>query len=111
VTVTTNGVPTTVAVGATSTVPVVTVANLCTLTKQYVKSSAKYAALTAKQKQAIDASADAACARIQSITPKLTATQKAALIASYKKTVQALVAPGWLTQTQATTLTELANSL
>ncbi len=70
VTVTTNGVPTTVAIGGTSTVPVVTVANLCTLTKQYVKSSAKYAALTAKQKQTIDASADAACARIQSITPQ-----------------------------------------
>ena len=111
VTVMTNGVTTVVAAGATSTFPVVTAQNICTLTKIDVQGSAKYAALTAKQKQAVDALANAACAVVQAITPKLTVKQKAALVASYQQALQTLAAAGWLTKSQAATLAALAASL
>ena len=108
VTVTTNGVATAVAAGATSTLAVVTAQNICNLTKIDIQSSAKYAALTAKQKQAVDALSTGACAIVQAITPKLTAKQKAALVAGYQQALQALTSAGWLTQSQATTLSALA---
>ena len=111
VTVKTNGVTTLVLAGATSTLAVVTAQNICNLTKLDVQSSAKYAALTAKQKQTVDALASAACAVVQSITPKLTAKQKAALVAGYQQALQALAAAGWLTQGQKSTLAALAASL
>jgi hypothetical protein len=110
VSVTTNGSISTVGAGQTSAVPA-TIAGVCGLTKQYVQSSTKYKNLTAKQKQAVDALATAACNFLTSITPKLTATQKAALITNYKTAVQALVQPGWLTQPQADTLKTLVSTL
>jgi hypothetical protein len=109
--VTTNGATSTVAAGQTSALPVVTIANLCGLTKLDVQASSKYKALTAKQKQALDALATAACAYLQKITPKLTAKQKADLITSFKAAIQALVPPGWLTQQQADTIKTLAGTL
>jgi hypothetical protein len=111
VTVTTNGSSSTVTAGHTSSLPVITIGNVCNLGKQYIKGSSKYIALTAKQKQAVDALATAACTILQGITPKLNAKQKTALITAYKAAVQALVQPGWLTQPQADTLKSLASSL
>jgi Tol biopolymer transport system component len=111
VTVTTNGMPSTVTAGSTSTLPVVTIGNICGLTVQDIHGSAKYRSLTAKQKQAVDALANAACTVLKTITPKLNAKQKAALIVAYKSALQALVKPGWLTQADATTLAGLAGTL
>ena len=111
VTVTTNGVASTVAAGSTWTVPVVTIGNLCALTKQDVQGSARYKALTVKQKQGADALANAACSILQAIGPKLNAKQKAALVTAYVAVLPVLVQAGWLTQEQKTTLAALAATL
>jgi hypothetical protein len=101
----------TLAAGQSSTPQVVTIANVCGLTKLDVQGSNKYRALAAKQKLVVDALANAACAYLQKITPKLTAKQKADLIAGYKAATQTLVAPGWLTHQQADIVKSLAGAL
>ena len=111
VTVTTNGTTSTVTPGGTSTIAVLTPANLCLLTKTDVQGSSKYAALTPKQKQAVDAIAQSACNQIAQITPKLTPKQKAVLVAAYKVVVDVLASQGWLTATQSTDLKALAGKL
>lgn len=111
VTVTTNGVVTTLSAGATSTLAVVTIGNVCGLTKLDIQGSARYRALTAKQRATVDALANAACSVLQTITPKLNAKQKAAVLATYVVALKALVQPGWLTQAQADTLKALAATL
>jgi endoglucanase len=114
--------PTTVSANATDTVGNtasastsfsvrVTPTSLCALTHQFVQGSAKYQALSVKLRTAVDALVNAACKPLDAITSKLTAKQKAALISAYKNGVQALVSPGWLTQTQATKLRTLADAL
>jgi hypothetical protein len=90
---------------------VATIPTLCKLTNQFTQASAKYLALTAKQRQVVDALDAVACQILNGITPKLNAKQKAALVASYKTAVNALVTPGWLTTSQATTLVNAANTI
>ena len=107
----TSGTTSTVAAGGTSTIAVLTPANLCLLTKSYVQGSAKYAALTAKQKQSLDTKAQAACDQIAQITPRLTAKQKASLVANFTILVDALSSQGWLTPSEAATLKSLASKL
>jgi hypothetical protein len=85
--------------------------SLCTLTKQFVQSSAKYQALPSGLKAQIDQRVTAACASLALITPQLTPTQKAALIAAYKLAVDGLVSLGYLTPAQGTTLKGLADTL
>jgi Tol biopolymer transport system component len=111
VTVTTDGTTSTVSAGATRQVAAVTPAGLCHLTQQYVKSSAKYKALSAKQRATIDATLDAVCKGIAVIVPKLSPAKKAAAIDAYKKAVADLAKSGWLTQTQAATLVSLTSQL
>jgi hypothetical protein len=97
VTVTTSGVSTTVRGGSTSTVAVVTIANVCSLATTYVKGSAKYAALTARARNPVDALAATVCTRLAKIGPKLTAKQRAAFLADYRTAVNALSSSGWIT--------------
>jgi hypothetical protein len=89
----------------------VTIGGLCQLTTQFAQSSAKYQGLSPAQKKAVDALAKALCNIVDQIVPKLSPAQKQVLIRAYKAGVQALVPPGWLTQTQATSLGNLADAL
>ncbi len=81
------------------------------MTQQFIDTSAKYQALTQKQKTALDAQISAACAQINQITPKLTAKQKSALVAAYDAAVDVLAKQGWLTSGQATRLKTLASAI
>jgi len=89
----------------------VTPTSLCTLTKQFVQGGAKYQALKANQRAAIDATLTAICQGLNSVTSRLTAQQKTLLIAAYKNAAQALVTAGWITQVQSTKLASLAGAL
>ena len=89
----------------------VTAAGLIALTLQYAQSSAKYQALTARQKAVVDAVANLAAGVLNRVVPRLTAAQKAALINQYKAEVETLRAGGWLTATQAATLSAAASQL
>jgi len=89
----------------------VTATTLCQLTKQFVQGSPQYAKLSAKQKQTVDALAAGLCTTLGQIVPRLTATQKAALVSAYRKGVDGLVTTGWLTTDQAATLKKFAAAL
>jgi hypothetical protein len=97
--------------GSTSFTVAVTQSQLCKLTTQLVKGSARYQALKPAQKALVDATAKAACAILDRIVPTLTARQKAVYVTSYKLAAQKLADGGWLTQAQATTLKTLADAL
>jgi Tol biopolymer transport system component len=96
---------------ATSFTVTVTVGTLCTLTKQFVQSSPRYALLTTWQKAMVDQLATGFCLRLAATFPQLTPTQKVAFVRAYTAGAQLLVSLGWLTQPQATTLIGLANAL
>jgi len=85
--------------------------SLCTLTTQFVQSSSNYQRLKPAQKRAVDLLATAACQFVAAIAPRLNASQKAALVAGYKKAVQGLAHDGWLTAEQSAILISLASSL
>jgi WD40 repeat protein len=89
----------------------VTPAGLCNLTTQFVEGSTNYQKLTAKQKATVNALATGGCTDLGAISAKLPAPLQTALISLYKLLINALVPQGWLTQTQATTLTTLAATL
>jgi Tol biopolymer transport system component len=111
VTVSVDGATSTVAAGATKQVTPVTAGGVCHMTQQNIQQSAKYQALTAKQRATIDAQVTALCQAVSIITPKLSPAKKAAAVSAYKSAVTALASQGWLTQAQATTLKALADSL
>jgi hypothetical protein len=97
---------------ATTTFTVrVTGASLCNLTRQFWQGSAKYAAATPLQRTAVNAIGAVGCVALNSLTTSTAARQKAALIATYRATVALLLAPGWLTGAQASTLGTFANGL
>jgi hypothetical protein len=89
----------------------VTPGGLCSLTHQYVSGSAKYQALPPSRRKAIDALAAAACAHLNRIVKRLTPSEKRALVARYKQSVDALAGQRWLTAGQAVTLKSLADRL
>lgn len=89
----------------------VTPASLCTLTTQFVEVSTNYKKLTAKQQAAVNALAAGACTILNDITTKLPAAARAARVTLDKLAIGELVPSGWLTSTQATTLTTFATSL
>jgi probable HAF family extracellular repeat protein len=89
----------------------VTGASLCTLTRQVVQGSAKYAAATKAQKAAVDVVTAVGCLAANAVKPGMTAKQKAPLIAAYKATLALLTPQGWLTSAQATLLGTLSNGL
>ena len=76
-----------------------------------MQSSAKYKALSTRQKRGVDALANAPTVTLTRITPGLSPTQKAGLVTAYKAGTGALTAQGWLTTAQATTLKVFANAL
>jgi hypothetical protein len=89
----------------------ITPADLCTLTKEYVDSSANYQSLKPVQQEIVDALVTATCTFLTSILPNLTPAKKQAFIKSYDQAVQGLVKKGWLTQAQSSTLQSLASTL
>ena len=84
---------------------------LCELTVSYVQASPKYRALPPGLRSAINRTLSQVCDQLATITPKLTPHQLALLIAAYKAAVHALASTGWLTSTQASTLSDLAGHL
>ena len=86
-------------------------ADVCTLTTEYVDSSANYQSLKPAQKTVVGALVTAACTILTSIGPNLLPAKKEAFIQAYDQSVQGLAQKGWLTQTQASTLVTLANAL
>ena len=88
-----------------------TAADLCTLTKQFAESSAKFQALTPKQQSAVDALVTSACNAIGKIVVNLSPKQKTALVAVYEAGISALAQTGWLTSAQTGTLDQLAGAL
>ena len=85
--------------------------DVCTLTTEYVDSSANYQSLKPAQKAIVNALVSAACTILTSIGPNLLPAKKQAFIQAYDNSVQALAKKGWLTQAQSTTLQSLANGL
>ena len=88
-----------------------TAADLCTLTKQFAESSAKFQALGPRQQAAVDAIITGACNAIAKIIVNLGPKQKAVLVALYQAEVASLAQAGWLTSAQAGTLDQLAGAL
>jgi NHL repeat len=78
---------------------------------RYVHSSAKYRALGAHKKAAINARVHTVSAILTRLTPHLRKAQRAKLIKTYKAGIAALKASGWLTATQAANLTVAATQL
>ncbi|HEY6202932.1 MAG TPA: hypothetical protein VI056_07795 [Candidatus Limnocylindria bacterium] len=81
--------------------------SLCELTRQFVRSSAKYAALPSADRAEIHGPSTALCA-------KLAATAKTdvpAVIAAYGHGVDNFASQGWLTSAQASVLKSLASHL
>jgi hypothetical protein len=85
--------------------------SLCDLTKRYIQSSAKYAALPAAAKANSNLLANSLCVKLGRIAPTATPARKAAAIAAYELEVDALVRAGWLTPAQATFLKNGASAL
>jgi predicted dienelactone hydrolase len=78
----------------------VTPSGLCELTREFLGSSPARTALAATT-----------CAWVSRIVARLTPAQKELAVRSYKRVVNALVAPGWLTAPQAATLSRLVDAL
>jgi hypothetical protein len=100
-------------VGSGSATFTVTVrpADLCTLTTQFVHGSAKYQAAGPLARAVVSALVTVACNVLLDFAPSAKPAVKAQLIAAYGQSVQALVQQGWLTASQAATLTALAGSI
>jgi hypothetical protein len=96
---------------STSFIVQVTAGSLCNLTQRFVQASSKYAALTAKQKATADVLWSSACRTIAAVSPRLTGTQKRLAVSLYIQFVTAVARDGWLNQSQADILTNLANAL
>ncbi len=94
--------------GSTSFAVVVTTGPLCTLTTQFVDGSAEYNALHWWQRGPVNRMVRAACTDLREITRTSTPQQIAGAIAAYDSEVQMLAGPGWLSSSQASTLTTLA---
>ena len=97
--------------GSTSFTITVDPASLCTLTRQFIQGSAAYQSLSQAARRRVDATVAAACTILTRIGPKLHPAEKANYITAYKDAVHELAHAGWLTTSQANTLTTLADAL
>jgi hypothetical protein len=88
----------------------VTPGGLCELTRQFVHSSTGHGRLTPARKAAAHALTATTCKWVSKIVSRLTPAQRAVAVSVYKHHV-ALVRKGWLTASQAGTLTRLAGAL
>lgn len=88
-----------------------TAGSLCALTSRFVRGSARYQALPAARRAAVDRLATALCTTLSSVEPGLRPVQRAALVRAFQGGISALAADGWLTPSQAATLRDLATRL
>lgn len=100
-----------VANASTQFVVQVTAGPLCQLTTQFGEDSAKYQALRLWQQDVTEAEWNAACKGFTRLASRLTPKQTPALIHGFDKKVQTLAGAGWLSTSQASTLTGLAAAL
>jgi hypothetical protein len=96
---------------ACDSTPQPTTDSVCERLRVYVHGSAKYQALSAKQKAAFDKSLTAICNAIDAITPRLKPSQKAAAIKLQQAGVSVLASQGWLTATEAAQIKRLIGRL
>ena len=89
----------------------VTSASLCTLTTQFVQSSAKYRKLNALSRKLVDVLVSTACNVLTNIGPRSSRRRRPSSSPRTREAVQVLVQPGWLTQSQAATLRSFAAAL
>jgi hypothetical protein len=97
--------------GSTSFTVTATAAGLCTLTDQFVQSSANYQKLNGLGKAVVNAVVQGACTFLTQIGPTHLPAAKQLFINAYDAAVKGLVSPAWLTQAQATTLVGFAGTL
>ena len=85
--------------------------DLSTLTTQFVTGSAKYQSSGTLTRVVVAALVSVASNALLDFIPSANPAVRAKLVATYKQTVQALVSGGWLTVSQAATLTGLASAI
>ena len=86
-------------------------ADLCTLTVQFVQSSPAFRALVPQRQTLVTGVAQAACAIVSRMTPKLSPTAKARLVTQYNQFVETITTQGWLSVAQSTTLQNFAATI
>ena len=97
--------------GSTNFTLLVTTGDLCTLTSQFVQSSARYQALPPDERLKINQIASALCRSLPSGQVAVAPTQKAQLLEAYRNGVSLLVSQGWLTAADGATLVRLSGAL
>jgi hypothetical protein len=97
--------------GVTTFTVTATAESVAVLTTRYIQSSPNYQNLTASQKKVVDALAAVATRAVARIVPTLNSGQKRGLLVAYNAALNTLVRTGWLTQSQATTLSGFAAAL
>jgi hypothetical protein len=85
----------------------VTTESLCELTRQFVRSSAQYAALPSAKQDDVTGLSTALCSELATIAPG----NKFGAVTAYGQGVDALARLGWLTAAQTSTLKSLASHL
>lgn len=98
------------ATASTSFTVTVTAAGLCSITRSFIEGSPRFLALPSAQRASLRATGTALCALLATIPP-LSPKLKAVAIALYQQGTKALIPGGWLTSSQATTLSGLAAQL
>lgn len=93
------------------TVNAPTVASLISLTGQYVQGSAAFQKLSPQAQAGVTRLINAATTYLTQYNPKLTARQKAVLVAEYDMAIVVLQRSGYLTSDQVTTLKTIAANL
>ena len=97
---------------ATTTFAVtVTAADLSTLTTQLVQGSAKYKSSNPLTRLVVNLVVSVVTSIELQLASKVSPAAKTALLKAYASSVQSLVSGGWLTSTQAASLTALAGAL
>jgi hypothetical protein len=97
--------------GVTTFTVTATAESVAVLTTRYIQSSPNYQNLTASQKKVVDALAAVATRAVARIVPTLNSGQKHGLLVAYNAALNTLVRTGWLTPSQATTLSGFAAAL
>lgn len=85
--------------------------SVCRLAKQFVQSSAKYRSLPTGRRGDENGVANGLCEKLESIESRLKPERKRALLKAFALQATAFVRAGWLTASQADTLTALAQRL
>jgi probable HAF family extracellular repeat protein len=81
-----------------------TPSSVCLLMQKDVQGSAKYASLQPMQRLVVDVLTSLGCSWVKAIAPKMSPSQQAGLVASFKNTVTSLLAGGWILAADAATL-------